>query len=196
MKKNQNRIIITFDGGARGNPGLSGCGATVNEIIIVGNNQVKVKIHGIISIYLGENTNNFAEYQGITEGIQLMMKIFEENNKILVIGDSQMILETLKKVKITNKYREEQEKIYEILQLQKDIKYKHHFRINNQVADYLANSAMDRGRNKNRIQNDLDGEKIKELLWNDLKEEYNVESIEIEEKVRYIENREDKKERD
>ena len=193
MEHNKSYLVITFDGGARNNPGKSGCGAIVSKIIENDNNKNIIRIYGIISIYLGMKTNNYSEYKGISEGLQLLMEIFEENNHILVIGDSQMILTILQNVKMTKKYQKEQEKIYHVLQFQEEVNYKHHLRNYNKAADYLANLAMDRENKKNMIQQDVNIEKLKDLLHKDLKEDLNVESIEINEKIIYRENsREDR----
>ena len=57
MNKN---IIIFSDGGARGNPGPAGIGAVLYD-------QEKNKL-AEISKYLGETTNNQAEYKALIAG--------------------------------------------------------------------------------------------------------------------------------
>jgi ribonuclease HI len=50
-------VIIFTDGGARGNPGVAGCGAVVLD------NQAKTLTE--LSKPIGLGTNNEAEYQGV-----------------------------------------------------------------------------------------------------------------------------------
>ena len=139
--KKSKEILITFDGGSRGNPGISGSGAIISEVWTE-EEMVKVKILNIISIYIGkQNTNNQAEYMGL---IYALISIQNMGKTIRIIGDSNMILNILKQVKITKKFQKYQSFIYSILQGHQEIKYSHHYRIKNKTADFLANLAMDR----------------------------------------------------
>lgn len=60
-KNNKNKAIVYTDGGSRGNPGPGAWGA----IIIYENGKIKE-----YSQFLGEVTNNQAEYNGVIFGLQ------------------------------------------------------------------------------------------------------------------------------
>ena len=51
-----NKLTIYTDGGARGNPGPGGIGAVIYDV-----NKKKI---GEISEFIGQSTNNQAEYRG------------------------------------------------------------------------------------------------------------------------------------
>ena len=207
-KQNKN-LFMLFDGGARGNPGISGCGAIVGEInnikeITGGYYMEKTvfRIHGIITSFLGIQTNNFAEYEGLLTGLELIMENFEHQNNITIIGDSQMILETIKNVKFTNNFLQQQEQIYEILQYQEEINYYHHFRTENKTADLLANMAMNRKKNgitNKELRNEIVGKKsiIEDFVKKDVEQELGNIQVEWIENIKIIENsREERKKRD
>ena len=62
-----NKYIIYTDGGSRGNPGMAGAGA----YILDGNKKVLKEAMK----FLGEATNNFAEYEAIILGLTELKKI-------------------------------------------------------------------------------------------------------------------------
>ena len=66
------------------------------------------------------------------------------NNQLYIYGDSNMIINIIKKLKITNNFKKHQEYIYYLLQFQELQKAEHKFRENNTAADALANIAIDK----------------------------------------------------
>ena len=64
------RITIYTDGGARGNPGPAGIGAVIQD--------ESGKVVSELSKYIGETTNNVAEYEALIEGLEKAKKIFGE----------------------------------------------------------------------------------------------------------------------
>jgi len=125
-------ITIYFDGGSRGNPGNSGCGATLENDDF------------IINLYLntGKNTNNHAEYMGLIIALRELKNYPKEF--LDIYGDSQLIIKQLKgeyecKAKNLKPFYEE------AISILKNYKYKltHVLRNNNKEADELANIAMD-----------------------------------------------------
>lgn len=139
MKKE--KIIIYTDGGARGNPGPAGIGA-----VIIG---IEGKILKEVSKYLGEQTNNFAEYEAVIEGLKVLKKILGQKIKdfdIEVKMDSQLVARQL-----SGEYQIKEETLFsqfiKIHNMQvKDfpkIKFTYIPREENKLADKLANKAMD-----------------------------------------------------
>ncbi len=138
------KIILNTDGGARGNPGPAGIGA-----VICDENK---KIIATASKYIGENTNNEAEYQAVLLGLDLIKKNFKvEEIKLAEIElcvDSELIARQLKgqyKVK-EDRLRVYHTEIKEILKADfPNFKITEIRREQNKEADELANEAMDGG---------------------------------------------------
>jgi ribonuclease HI len=131
------KILIKFDGGSRGNPGISGAGAVIYE------DGVEV---ACVSIFVGSNsTNNEAEYTGLIEGLKLA--VFFGYKNIDVEGDSMLVINQVTKMwkckSINLKPLME-----EVLKLSSkknfdSITFTHTYRRYNIRADELANKAMD-----------------------------------------------------
>ena len=83
-------VILYTDGGARGNPGPAAIGC-----IIVDNAGNTLKEHGQ---YIGQNTNNVAEYTAIIKGLELCEHL--DAKTVRVISDSELIVRQL-----TGKYK-------------------------------------------------------------------------------------------
>lgn len=130
------KIIIFSDGGARGNPGPAGIGAVLYD-------QEKNKI-AEVSKYLGETTNNQAEYKALIEGLKKAKELKAQEVECFL--DSELVVKQLKReYKVKN-----QElaplflEVYNLSQTFKDIKFVHIPREKNKEADRLANLAMDK----------------------------------------------------
>ncbi len=132
------KVIIYTDGGARGNPGPAGIGAVIYD--------EQKKVIAEISEYLGETTNNQAEYRALIAAFKkaALLKAAELDCYL----DSELVVKQLKReYKVKNKdlaplFLE----IHNLsLNFQK-ISYTHIPRERNKEADRLANEAMDRGR--------------------------------------------------
>jgi ribonuclease HI len=79
------QIIIYTDGGARNNPGPAGAGA----VIIDGAKRYELKK------FLGNQTNNWAEYEAVALALQEAKKHGLSNRSIEVRLDSQLVAEQL-----------------------------------------------------------------------------------------------------
>ncbi len=79
-------ITIHSDGGSRGNPGPAGIGVVIEY---VGQTQK-------IAEYIGEATNNQAEYQAIVAGLLWVKENIKEDRQIECYLDSQLVVEQLK----------------------------------------------------------------------------------------------------
>ena len=127
-------VKLFTDGGARGNPGPAAIGGVLYD------GQKKL---GEFSIYIGETTNNQAEYKAIEEGLRLAWK----NN----ISDLKCYLDSELVVKQLNKeYRVKDKdlakifvKVWNLSLKFKSIKFYHIRRELNKEADKLVNNALD-----------------------------------------------------
>ena len=130
-----NEILIQFDGGSRGNPGIAGGG-----VVIYKDN---VEIISLCVPYSTSMTNNQSEYLTLKEALILALK--EGYKELTVQGDSMLVINQVNGLwKIKN---EELKNIHsEILNLINSfdkIKFEHIYRKYNKRADELANQAMD-----------------------------------------------------
>jgi ribonuclease HI len=126
------------DGGARGNPGPAGYGVAIKD----GTGKPVAEL----SEYLGHQTNNYAEYSGLIAALR-----YASDHKISalkVVSDSELMVRQMKgiyKVKHPElrKLHHEAKTLVDRLE---HFEIRHALREHNQVADRLANEAMDRGK--------------------------------------------------
>ena len=135
--------LITFtDGGSRGNPGPAAGG------VVVKNDQDEVILK--TSKYLGETTNNVAEYEALILALQKAKGIFKsqkiKNNKNLECYlDSELVVKQL-----NHEYKIKDEGMQKlfitawnlILDFD-DVKFIHIPREKNKLADEMANRELD-----------------------------------------------------
>ena len=130
-------LIAYSDGGARGNPGPSGYGVVIQD-------QAGKKI-AALSEYLGHQTNNFAEYQGLIAALEYAVK--HGHKALKVVSDSELLVRQIKGVyKVKNAALKDLHARAKELIAQLDwFSIGHVLRGHNQDADELANAAMDKG---------------------------------------------------
>ena len=133
------RIVVHTDGGARGNPGPSGIGIT---IVDEEGNTLKE-----ISEYIGEGTNNVAEYTAVKRAFEHLFVLFPDQKSIKVdfFLDSQLVERQLNGI---YKIKEPSLKVLasetnEIREHFGKVTFTHVRREENKRADELANEAMD-----------------------------------------------------
>ena len=133
------KLKIYTDGGARGNPGPAGCGVVMFD---EQDNQVST-----YKKYLGMTTNNVAEYNGVVLAMQEAKKLGAEELEFYL--DSELVVKQLnREYKVKNSELAKLfVKIYNLQQLFKKVSYQHVPREMNNLADKLANQAMDEGAN-------------------------------------------------
>ncbi len=131
------KIIIHSDGGARGNPGPAGIGAILH-------NQ-EGEVLAKISRYIGETTNNQAEYQALISGLEKAKELKTEEVECYL--DSELVVKQLnREYKVKNAELAQQFlKVHNLSLSFKTMKFIHVRREYNKEADNLANEAMDRG---------------------------------------------------
>lgn len=126
------------DGAARGNPGPAGAGAVLDDP----QGQPRAQV----SRYLGETTNNVAEYQALLLGLREARKLGVV--RLQVFADSELLVKQL-----SGQYRVKSPRLLPLWQaakkeLQKFRAYaiSHVPRTENRRADKLANQAIDQRR--------------------------------------------------
>lgn len=129
-------MIIHTDGGSRGNPGPGGAGFTLVD--------EKGKLLLARGIYLGQTTNNIAEYTAIKEALAAARELGAES--IQLFSDSELLVRQLNgqyKVKSDN-LKDLYADCMELLTGFKGWRISYVPRGQNERADALANQAMDK----------------------------------------------------
>ncbi len=128
-------VILYADGGARGNPGPAGAGAVLTDR----SGKILARLHR----YLGEATNNTAEYSALILGLEEASRLAVK--KIVIRLDSELIVRQLE-----GRYRVKQphlqilhQQARNLLQRFEKVAVQHIPREKNFEADRLANLAMD-----------------------------------------------------
>ena len=123
------------DGASRGNPGPSGAGAIIYD--------PRGQVQAQVSLYLGETTNNVAEYQALILGLKEAARL--EVRRLQVFADSQLLVRQL-----NGQYRVKAPHLLpfwraarEALQKFESYTISHVPRAENRQADELANQAID-----------------------------------------------------
>ncbi|MFA5029333.1 MAG: ribonuclease HI family protein [Patescibacteria group bacterium] len=127
------KAILYTDGGARGNPGPAGIGG----VLKLGERIEKFKK------YIGEATNNQAEYWALILGLEKAKDLGVEELDCFL--DSELVVKQLNK-----EYRVKDKdlaplfvKVWNLSVNFKKITFKHIFREQNKLADKLVNEAID-----------------------------------------------------
>lgn len=130
-------LVAYIDGGARGNPGPSGYGVVLQD-------ELGKKI-AALSEYLGHQTNNFAEYQGLIAALECAIQ--HGCKALKVVSDSELLVRQIKGIyKVKNPTLQDLHACARQLIRQLDwFSIGHVLRGKNQEADRLANAAMDKG---------------------------------------------------
>jgi ribonuclease HI len=128
------RIYIYIDGAARGNPGPAGIG-----VVILDENKQKVKD---FSKYLGNTTNNIAEYNALVYALQEAHMLGVKD--VVLHTDSELVSKQLKgefRVK-NNNIKPLFEQAMHLINGLERVEIKHIDRSLNKEADKLANKAI------------------------------------------------------
>lgn len=127
-------LDIYTDGGARGNPGPSGIGVVIKE-----NNENIATF----ARYIGEGTNNQAEYEAVVLGLEEAKKINADELNFFI--DSELVVNQLNR-----KYKVKDSKLgslfvkaWNLTMNFKSVNFIHIPREKNSEADALVNQALD-----------------------------------------------------
>ena len=136
-KPPERHLVAFSDGGARGNPGPAGYGVVLES---EGGERVAT-----LSEYLGHQTNNFAEYQGLIGALEYALQHGPKALKL--ISDSELLVRQIKGIyKVKNPtLRDLHARAQELIAQLDWFSIGHALREHNQEADRLANEAMDKG---------------------------------------------------
>ena len=133
-------IIINTDGGARGNPGPSAAGAVIRR---------GGTIIATVAVYLGEQTNNWAEYEALILALEKAYEVLGVEMMELSIEirmDSQLIVRQMEgryKVKEPT-LKEKHARVKELLEeYAPNAHFMHIPREENKDADKLVNQVLD-----------------------------------------------------
>ena len=134
--------LITFtDGGSRGNPGPSAIGAVIKN----DKNEIVLKA----SKYIGETTNNVAEYEALILALQKAKGIFKMQK--IKKGDLECYLDSELVVRqLNHEYKIKDEgmqllfiKVWNLMLEYNSVKFIHVPREKNKLADELVNRELD-----------------------------------------------------
>jgi ribonuclease HI len=130
-------LIAHSDGGARGNPGPAGYGVVIQD-------ESGQKV-AHLSEYLGHQTNNFAEYQGLIAALEYALQHGPKALKL--ISDSELLVRQIRGIyKVKNAVLQDLHgRAKELIAQLEWFSIGHALREQNQDADRLANEAMDKG---------------------------------------------------
>ncbi|MHC4737437.1 MAG: phosphoribosylglycinamide formyltransferase [Planctomycetota bacterium] len=127
-------ITVYTDGGSRGNPGPSAAGFVLKD---EDKNQLCAK-----ALFLGENTNNVAEYTAVCKALEVAKKL--GTKKVTVFSDSELLVR-----QVNGGYKVKSEKLRPLFRQTIDLlaefetwKVKHVTREKNKEADKLVNQAL------------------------------------------------------
>jgi ribonuclease HI len=130
-------ILAHIDGGSRGNPGPAGYGVVITD-------QHRQKVASL-SEYLGQQTNNYAEYSGLLAALDYALQ--NGHRALKVIGDSELLVK-----QIRGEYKVKSPALQELYLRARHMigkldwfSIQHVLREKNHEADRLANLAMDKG---------------------------------------------------
>ena len=129
-------LIIHTDGAARGNPGPAGAGAVIAT--------TDGSVRATVCEYLGETTNNQAEYRALRFALEKAREL--GGRKLTIRADSElMIKQIMGEYRVKNPgLREVFDEIKKLLSFFESWKAEHVRREYNKDADRLANEAIDR----------------------------------------------------
>jgi ribonuclease HI len=129
------RLTIYTDGAARGNPGPAGAGAAVYDADGAVIDEAKR--------YLGEATNNVAEYEALLLGLERARELGGE--RVLVRSDSLLMVKQMRgEYRVRNEVlRELCARAHRLASAFESVDYAHVRREQNREADRLANQAID-----------------------------------------------------
>jgi len=131
-------ITVYTDGGARGNPGPAGIGVVIQRSS--GGSAETLEEFGA---YIGEATNNQAEYAALLAGLDRARK--HTDAELTCTLDSELVV---KQLNGEYKVKSEQLKklVHQVRSLEqhfKSVTYRHTLREGNKQADALVNRALD-----------------------------------------------------
>lgn len=131
------QMLLYTDGGARGNPGPAGIGGQLFQ---------NTTVIAEFSEYIGEATNNWAEYEALLRGLALVADMPEKPTGLEVKMDSELIVKQMRgEYKVKDKeLKLQHEKCKALIEkIGVPVTFTHVRREANKEADRLVNEALD-----------------------------------------------------
>lgn len=127
---------LYIDGASKKNPGPSGAGFS-----LVKNKKIICEQ----GFYLGEKTNNQAEYFALLLGIFFTKKYMKKDHSLVIISDSQLLVRQMNKIyKVKDAYLRKMQQLATIWLQSYNVQIEHVLREFNQKADKLANRGVEK----------------------------------------------------
>jgi formyltetrahydrofolate-dependent phosphoribosylglycinamide formyltransferase len=129
------KVIVHTDGGSRGNPGPAAAGFTLDD---ADGHRLQTK-----AFYLGETTNNVAEYTALVKALEAARKLGADD--VVVYSDSELMVRQL-----SGAYKVKSEAIRPLFEQANELRaqfesclVRHVMREKNEQADRIVNQALD-----------------------------------------------------
>jgi ribonuclease HI len=129
------KLTLHTDGGSRGNPGKAATGIVIKD--------EHGKVLAAYGEYLGEQTNNFAEYSALLSGLKKAHELGA--SEVECVLDSELIVKQMNRI-----YKVKEPtlqklfiQVYNIASQFKKISYTHTLRSGNKEADREVNKILD-----------------------------------------------------
>jgi ribonuclease HI len=127
---------LYFDGAARNNPGPAGAGIVIKQ---------SKQIIAQYGFYLGNKTNNQAEYLALVLGLIAAHEHTQTNKKITIYSDSELLVRQFSgQYRVKNPVLNNLFNVAYVLSKELTVSFKHISRIYNTEADQLANNGIDK----------------------------------------------------
>jgi ribonuclease HI len=137
MTEKIQKVVIYTDGGARGNPGPAAIG------VVLFNSSDSLNPIKELGQYIGNATNNQAEYQALLAGLEEALVLGA--SEVFCFLDSELVVRQLQgryKIKESN-LKELAARVFRLSSKFRHLEFKHVLREKNKLADKLVNEALD-----------------------------------------------------
>lgn len=131
------KLIVNTDGGARGNPGPAGIG------VVIRNDQNSIIAEH--KEYIGETTNNVAEYKALILALVEAQQL--QATEVDIFMDSELVVRQM-----SGQYKIKEptlqvlaKEVFKLMHHFKNVRFRHVLREKNKEADKLVNEAIDEG---------------------------------------------------
>jgi ribonuclease HI len=132
-------LLIYTDGASSGNPGPAGIGIVITD--------KDNRVIGRVSCYIGEKTNNFAEYTAVIRALEIA--IYYKTKDLKLRTDSELLVKQVKGIyKVaSDNIKPLYEKVISLKKKINSFRIEHIPREQNDKADHLAKKAVSERRN-------------------------------------------------
>jgi ribonuclease HI len=128
-------LLVYTDGASSGNPGPAGIGIVIND--------KEDRTVGKVSFFIGNKTNNFAEYSAIIRALKIA--IYYKTKDLKIRTDSELVVKQVKgEYKVSSpKIKPLYDEVIRLKRMINSCRIEHVTRSLNDKADYLAKKAVE-----------------------------------------------------